>query len=73
MLVRLPYTDVLLLSCYVRPNSGNAPLLQLGWFAYLHRMYLGYSMLVNWDVKMADEAWRFPLLACVQYHVGHVH
>lgn len=46
VLVRLPRTDVILVSCYVRPYSGSAPRLRMGWLAHLRRTYPGCPVLV---------------------------
>lgn len=60
VLVRLPRTDVILVSCYVRPYSGSAPRLRMGWLAHLRRTYPGRPVLVGGDFNAPHEAWGYP-------------
>lgn len=54
--VCLPHFDVLLLSCYVCPYSGNAPHLRLRGLAHLRRMAPGRPVLAAGDFIVPQEA-----------------
>lgn len=60
VLVRLPRTDVIVVSVYVRPYSGSAPRLRLGWLAHLRQTYPGCPVLVGGDFNAPHQSWGYP-------------
>ncbi|KAH7976019.1 hypothetical protein HPB52_008223 [Rhipicephalus sanguineus] len=60
VLVRLPRTDVIVVSVYVRPYSGSAPRLRIGSLAHLRRTHPGYPVLVGGDFNAPHHSWGYP-------------
>ena len=59
VLVRLPHTDVILVSCYVRPYSGRVVRIRLGWIRHLRQAHPGCPVLVAGDFNAPHMAWGY--------------
>ncbi|KAH7969586.1 hypothetical protein HPB52_019834 [Rhipicephalus sanguineus] len=60
VLVRLPRTDVIVVSVYVHPYSGSAPRLRIGWLPHLRRTPSGCPVLVGGDFNAPHQSWGYP-------------
>ncbi|KAH7943911.1 hypothetical protein HPB52_012953 [Rhipicephalus sanguineus] len=60
VLVRLPRTDVIVVSVYVRPYSGSAPRLRIASLAHLRRTHPGCPVLVGGDFSAPHQSWGYP-------------
>lgn len=67
--VRLPQTDIILVSCYVRPHSGSSPVLRVGWIESLL-----HAQPVSWDRE--PDCWgsdHYPIRIGLAPVVKHPH
>lgn len=61
--VQLSRCAIILVSCYVRPHSGRAPRLRLGWLTSLRRSNDGCPILVTGDLNAPHCNWGYPTLS----------
>lgn len=59
VLVRLPHTDVIIVSYYARPYSGRAARLSLGWVSHLRQRHPGCPILVAGDFNAPHTTWGY--------------
>lgn len=59
VLVRLPRTDVIIVSYYARPYSGRTAKLCLGWLSHLRRRHPGCPILVAGDFNAPHTTWGY--------------